>query len=603
MTVCHFFLQGRCKFGDNCKNEHPRDNNQGNRFAALSNQGGPGRGRSGGFGGGGDRYRPGQQRGRDQPAPYHLNTDHIRADLTSGGDGERPNWPLSCYGPGRDAPMQLLEGAVEQSPEECRVLYHQAVAAGMVGEYANNETNAVNQANQQVQAILSDLDGAIKYVIEGERQHPNRLDHVVKSNQPFRSQQSGFGQPTPPTGPSSTFGSRPSGFGGGTGSSFGQPSQPGGGSGGGSAFGQPSQLGGGSGGGSAFGQPSQLGGGGGGGGFGQPSALGGKPSPFGQQAGNGSSLGAPSTLGGGGSAFGQASSLGANKPSPFGGQPNQPTFGSASFGQAAKPAFGQPSQPFGGAQQPQQQQQSPFANASGQQSGFAGAAGQSSGFGNAAQPPAQQPSNPFPQAAGQQGSSFASGGAQAGNNPFGSKPASTATFGQPTQPSSGFGQPSQPGAGGSAFGAGFGRTSPPSATPAQASVPFGAASQPTAAAPAAGPPQPNGAFATGPAATSHYTTRTGTGSLQTWKGRPVLYDEQNHPTIQNPQTGKSERIWHPDGPPQNPNPYAEAPPEKYTGELAAVLKEVYDYVNETGTFKDGLMPEIPPKREWIRWDL
>ncbi|KAI7110858.1 hypothetical protein KC352_g36088, partial [Hortaea werneckii] len=124
------------------------------------------------------------QGGRDQPAPYHLNADHIRADLTSGGDGERPNWPLSCYGPGRDAPRQLLEGAIEQSPEECRVLYHQAVAAGMVGEYANNETNAVNQANQQVQAILSDLDGAIKYVIEGERQHPNRLDHVVKSNQP-----------------------------------------------------------------------------------------------------------------------------------------------------------------------------------------------------------------------------------------------------------------------------------------------------------------------------------------------------------------------------------------------------------------------------------
>ncbi|OTA37373.1 hypothetical protein BTJ68_03067 [Hortaea werneckii EXF-2000] len=582
MTICHFFLQGRCKFGDNCKNEHPRDNNQGNRFAALSNQGGPGRGRSGGFGGGGDRYRPGQQGGRDQPAPYHLNAEHIRADLTSGGDGERPMWPLSCYGPGRDAPRQLLEGAIEQSPEECRVLYHQAVAAGMVGEYANNETNTVNQANQQIQAILSDLDGAIKYVIEGEPQHPNRLDHVVKSNQSFRSQQSGFGQPTPSTGPSSTFGSRPSGFGGGPGSSFGQPSQPGGASGGSSAFGQPSQLGGGSGGGSAFGQPSQLGGGGGSGGFGQPSGLGGKPSPFGQQAGSGSSFGAPSTLGGGGSAFGQASSLGASKPSPFGGQPNQPAFGSA--------AFGQPSQPFGGAQQPQQQQQSPFANAAGQQSGFAAAASQSSGFGNAAQPSAQQPSNPFAQAAGQQSSSFASGGAQAGNNPQ-------------LSPAAGLDNPRNLGGGGSAFRSGFGQTSQPDVPPSQASGPFGAAPQPTAAAPAAGLPQTNGAFATGPAATSHYTTRTGTGSLQTWKGQPVLYDEQNQPTIQNPQTGKAERIWHPNGPPQNPNPYAEAPPEKYMGELGAVLKEVYDYVNETGTFKDGLMPEIPPKREWMRWDL
>lgn len=24
MTVCHFFLQGRCRYGDKCWNEHPR---------------------------------------------------------------------------------------------------------------------------------------------------------------------------------------------------------------------------------------------------------------------------------------------------------------------------------------------------------------------------------------------------------------------------------------------------------------------------------------------------------------------------------------------------------------------------------------------------
>lgn len=81
--------------------------------------------------------RPGQQNsGRDQSLPYHLNADIIRSDLTTGGaDGEKPTWPLSCYGPGRDAPRQLLEGIIEQSPEECRVLYYQAQAAGQLQEY------------------------------------------------------------------------------------------------------------------------------------------------------------------------------------------------------------------------------------------------------------------------------------------------------------------------------------------------------------------------------------------------------------------------------------------------------------------------------------
>ena len=83
-----------------------------------------------------------------------------------------------------------------------------------------------------------------------------------------------------------------------------------------------------------------------------------------------------------------------------------------------------------------------------------------------------------------------------------------------------------------------------------------------------------------------------------------MYDEKNNPTYQHPQTGKAERIWHPNGPPDTVNPYAEAAqPEIYLGELGAVLKEVYDYVRQEEQFKDGVMPEVPPKREWLRWDL
>lgn len=29
MTVCNFFLQGRCRYGEKCWNEHPRGGNRG----------------------------------------------------------------------------------------------------------------------------------------------------------------------------------------------------------------------------------------------------------------------------------------------------------------------------------------------------------------------------------------------------------------------------------------------------------------------------------------------------------------------------------------------------------------------------------------------
>jgi len=62
--------------------------------------------------------------------------------------------------------------------------------------------------------------------------------------------------------------------------------------------------------------------------------------------------------------------------------------------------------------------------------------------------------------------------------------------------------------------------------------------------------------------------------------------------------GQMERIWHPEG--NAPlRAEIEAPAEAYTAEVEAA----YKFVAEQGVFKDGVMPELPPKCEWIRWDI
>ena len=59
--------------------------------------------------------------------PYSLSKDTIEKDLRE----EAPQWILSCYGPGRDAPEQLFGGYPrEQSTDEIRLHYEKGVQAG-----------------------------------------------------------------------------------------------------------------------------------------------------------------------------------------------------------------------------------------------------------------------------------------------------------------------------------------------------------------------------------------------------------------------------------------------------------------------------------------
>ncbi|KAK4187660.1 hypothetical protein QBC35DRAFT_229762 [Podospora australis] len=583
MAVCKFYQQGNCRYGNSCKFEHPRqDNNRGgwqqsnNRFGALA----------------GGQSNSGNKSGRQADTTKYpgLTEDGIRADLTT----ELPQWILSCYSPTKNSPVNLFGNYPrEQSPEEIRMYY-------MMGAMSGNPDGALADiqklhqvAQDQIQNTLSNIPAAIDHILRSENEHPNRHD-IIKGN---TNAASGgvFGAPaqgpfsTPAAAPSNPFGAPPAASS--TSSPFGQPSalgqKP-------NPFGQPSQPTP-----SAFGQPVNA--------FGQP-AQPATNSPFGQPAqqsgfGQTSALGANANVFGKPAAFGQPAALGGNK---VFGQPAAPAFGQSAFGQPAQAppsAFGQPAalgakpnpfgqvantiastaagSPFGG--QPQQQPQQ--SNVFGQPPAPAAAPGPFGQPASAAAPsafgqPAVQPAqNPFGQPPAQQAVAAAPGpfGQQqqqtAAQNRFGTQPAASNPFGQPPQPAA-------PG--------GFGGVAAQAAA-----APAGAQGQ--------GPYGP-GAQRQHPPIESYSSTNPD-GSLRMFKGKQVSYEipkggEKPVPVVRN-FDGSFAKIWMPAGPP-NYTTETEAEPEKYDD--PAVQQQWMAFM-QTGTFAGGIMPEVPPKREYCQWDF
>ncbi|KAJ5124354.1 uncharacterized protein N7515_008179 [Penicillium bovifimosum] len=478
-----------------------------------------------------------------QATDYGVRPSDIKLDLTAGQG--RPEWIFSAYAPNKDVPRQLFGGAHrERSMEEMRLRHYELAAAGNLDQAVQEASALWQECVQQIEVSLNDLNGAVKYIIDGKDEHPNRIDIVEGKTQATIGQAPApFGQPSP----------------------FGQQNAPSSAPAAG-AFGAPS---------STFGQPSGLGQSGG---FGQTSAMG--PSP---------AFGQPSTLGG--SAFGQPSTLGA-----------QPAFGKPGFSQqAATPSpFGQPSAmggaaPFGAPSAPAAP--SPFSQISQNQQPAAG------GFG---QPTGQPAPSPFGQPAGQPAPSPF--GQQAPKpNPFGapSAPAAAAPFGAPSAASP-FGQVSQnqqPATGG--FGQPAGQPAPspfgqPAAQPAAPSVP----SVPVQNA-NVGPrafikidnPQDLNPLPQLEGETRHNPS---TKQLVMWKGRPVKYVD-SHPCYLHPQDNKTfVRIHFPNGPPDAANlKDSQGKPEEYTPEVV----EAYQFFLQNGYFKDGNIPALAPQREWLSFDF
>jgi nucleoporin NUP42 len=466
------------------------------------------------------------------------------------------------------------------------------------------ETDALVQtAEQQMQNALSNINAAMEYVRNGENEHPNRIDvcesSVKNPGQPF---------PVIGTGPPPTP------------NIVAVPVNP---------FGSSSV--------STFAQQA--------GAFGQPSALGQKPNPFGSSAQSSVPFGQPTAAG----AFGQPTALG-QKPNPFGspsvpvsqGQSNQNAqTGFSAFTAASNPFSTQPqpavSNPFG---QPSQAQPNPFGQ--GTSALPAGSfsvpvnsvQGSSSLRPNpfAAPPPTAQKNafevsskpqqgSPFGQPQSRPPNPFNSSGTSATStnpNPFGPSISTTpftapnpfgqAEIGLPSVPNP-FGQRApisvpnpfgQPGTTASSNPTPFGQSQP--LVSSSAANPFGAVAGSTLNGASAtngidenSPYSPQSSYKHPPLLS--YASMDSSGQrLAMFKGKRVVYQE-DQAGVQN-RDGTWEKIWFPGGAPTY-NEDTEFTDEAYDEKT----KAAYVYMREKGLFPDGIMPLIPPKREYCLWNF
>ncbi|KAI6135233.1 hypothetical protein EDD17DRAFT_1546695 [Pisolithus thermaeus] len=293
--VCQYYLRGICKFGDRCKNEHPRATTK----PPFGNQ----------------------SWSANTSKALLFTTETLTNDVTP--LKEKPLWPLSSYGTAKHE--KTLISGLDESPEELRVRAVAAVKAGTINDYMKYEAEKIVAADQiyanardnipQLHSRASELSHNLPSSIFGSPSASGGSAFGALSSQPSIGAKPGasaFGQPT--------FGQ--SGFGtvsAGT-SAFGQTAQTS------SAFSttQPTSL---------FGQPSQMQSA-----FSQPTSAFSQTSAFGQAPRSTTTFGQPSQAT---SVFGQApKSTFGQTISAFDQAQSTPTFAQSSLIKPGSGAFG-----------------------------------------------------------------------------------------------------------------------------------------------------------------------------------------------------------------------------------------------------------------------
>ncbi|XP_022298978.2 uncharacterized protein LOC111107607 [Crassostrea virginica] len=162
MVICKFFMQGNCRYGDNCKFEHPQGGNSGYAYAAQRQLfGGGGGGSRFGGGGGGGGNNPFKwssndyQRTQQKPASQQVSSgDLINTMIAEVKDWERNKmWPFSCIGFEKDSPC--VPDFEDTSPEELRHLAYEAQKSNTFQGYVDYVQNLMADFSKKRQMLAN----------------------------------------------------------------------------------------------------------------------------------------------------------------------------------------------------------------------------------------------------------------------------------------------------------------------------------------------------------------------------------------------------------------------------------------------------------------
>ncbi|XP_044253350.1 nucleoporin NUP42-like [Tribolium madens] len=183
MVMCKYFLQGTCRFGENCKFEHQINTDHsyaGSQSVLVQNY----------------ANKPAQN-----ASTVDTNTlvKAVVNDMTSAEKGGQ--WLLSSYSPFRDKPH--FPGFEDYSMEEIRYLFYESAKNGTVEQFKQNLQMMLQQAIMKIKALQNPSPDVVNILKNIYNTPPsNSLNTNQTSNSIFGGSQSQqkttFGNTTPP---------------------------------------------------------------------------------------------------------------------------------------------------------------------------------------------------------------------------------------------------------------------------------------------------------------------------------------------------------------------------------------------------------------------